>query len=98
MPAAYAAAVAAKDVVAADRARVQMGEVSRDLGRVLSAVTGGRIATYVPPQDAAKYRKFVDALQAQDEAAADEAARWLRARLVREGTALASALSGGGPS
>jgi hypothetical protein len=75
-----------------------MAEVSRDLGAVLDGVTGGRIAEYVPPQDAAQYRAFVDALQAEDAAAAEEAAQWLRGRLSREGTALAAGLSGGVPS
>jgi hypothetical protein len=94
----YAAAVAAGDVPAADRARAEMGAVSRDLGRVLAGVTGGRIAAYVPPQDAAQYRAYVDALEQGDTAAADEAATWLRARLAREGAALAPSLSGGGPT
>lgn len=95
---AYAAAVAAGDVTAADEARAQMGEVSRDLGEVLDSVTDGRIADYVPPQDAAQYRAYVDALDAGDAAGTDEAARWLQGRLAREGAALASVLSGTGPS
>jgi hypothetical protein len=95
---AYAGAVAAGDTAAADQARADMAEVSRLLGSELDRVTGGRIATYVPPQDAAHYRAFVDALQADDTAAAQEAADWLRARLGREGAALAQSLSGGGPS
>lgn len=94
---AYAAAVASDDVAAADRARAQMADVSRRLGAVLDRVTDGRIAAYVPPQDAAKYRAYVDALQAEDEAAARDAAEWLRARLEREGAALAAGLTGGGP-
>lgn len=95
---AYAAAVASGDVTAADEARARMGEVSRDLGAVLDTATDGRIAAYVPPQDAAKYRAYVDALQAKDVAAADEAAEWLRGRLTREGAALATSLAGGAPS
>ena len=95
---AYAAAVASGDVDAADRARAEMAEVSRELGAVLAGVTGGRIAEYVPPQDAAKYRAFVDALEAGDTRAAQEAAQWLEARLAREGAALALVLAGGSPS
>ena len=52
----------------------------------------------VPPQDAAQYRAFVDALEGEDAAAAEEAAAWLRGRLSREGTALAAALAEGGPA
>ena len=90
----YAAAVAAGDAASADAARGEMGEVSRDLGRQLDALTDGRIASYVPPQDAARQRAYVDALEAQDDAAAQETAGWLRARLAREGAALATALAG----
>ena len=92
---AYAAAVGLGDVAAADDARARMGEVSRELGRVLDGVTQGRIATYVPPQDAAQYRAFVDALEAEDAATAEQVAAWVRGRLLREGTALASGLEGG---
>jgi hypothetical protein len=95
---AYAGAVAAADVPAADRARARMGEVSRRLGEVLDEVTDGRIAGYVPPQDAAQYRAYVDALEGGDTVDRDEAARWLRGRLVREGAALAAGLAGAGPS
>lgn len=95
---AYAAAVAAGDGTAADRARGRMAEVSRALGGVLAGVTDGRIAGDVPPQDAAQYRAFVDALEADDAVRADEAAAWLRARLAREGAALAAGLAGAGPS
>ena len=94
----YAAAVASGDVAGADRARTRMGEVSRALGTVLDGVTGGRIAAYVPPQDAAQHRAFVDALERGDARAAEDAAAWLRGRLVREGTALAAGLSEGGRS
>lgn len=75
-----------------------MAEVSRDLGAVLAGVTDGRIAAYVPPQDAAAYRAFVDALEAGDTRAAQEAAEWLEARSAREGAALALGLAGGSPS
>lgn len=95
---AYAGAVAAADLPAADRARARMGEVSRRLGEVLDKVTDGRIAGYVPPQDAAQYRAYVDALEAGDTVGRDEAARWLRGRLAREGAALAAGLSEAGPS
>lgn len=94
---AYATAIASGDQAAADAARGRMGEVSRGLGDVLDGVTDGRIADYVPPQDAAQYRAYVDALHAEDAAAADQAAAWLRSRLSREGAALAAALSEGGP-
>lgn len=95
---AYAGAVAAGDGAAADRARAQMGAVSRELGAVLDTVTDGRIADYVPPQDAAQYRAYVDGLGVGDAAGAEAAAQWLRGRLAREGVALAAAVPGGGPS
>jgi hypothetical protein len=94
----YATAVAASDTVSADWARGRMAEVSRGLGAELARLTRGGIASHVPPQDAAKYRMFVDALEAGDAAAADATAKWLRARLGREGVALADALAGGGRS
>lgn len=92
---AYAAAVGRGDTAAADEGRTRMGEVSRELGGLLDGVTDGGIATYVPPQDAARYRAFVDALEAEDAEAADEQAQWLRSRLAREGLALAAGLEGG---
>lgn len=92
---AYAEAVASGDAAGADRARAQMGEVSRRLGRVLDPVTDARIAAYVPPQDAAQYRAYVDALEAGDDRAAEQAAAWIRGRLVREGAALAAGLAEG---
>ena len=95
---AYAAAVAVDDTAGADRARGRMGEISRELGDVLAGTTDGRIADYVPPQDAAQYRAYVDALAAGDAAGADAAAEWLRGRLSREGAALAAGLDDGGPS
>ncbi len=75
----------------------EMGAVSRALGAVLDPVTGGRIADYVPPQDAAQYRAYVDGLDAGDAAGAGAAAQWLRGRLAREGVALAPAAPGAGP-
>jgi hypothetical protein len=90
---AYAEAVRDGDASGADRARADMGSVSRALGATLDPVTGGGIAPYVPPQDAGRLRDFVDALRAGDAAAASEQERWLRARLTREGTALARGLA-----
>lgn len=90
---AYAEAVAAGDAVEADRARAAMGSVSRTLGATLERVTGGDIAAYVPPQDAGRLRAFVDARSAGDAEEASEHEQWLRARLTREGAALARALT-----
>lgn len=90
---AYAEAVRAGDLAAADRARADMGNVSRRLGQTLDRVTSGRIASYVPPQDAGGLRAYVDALVAGQDASAAETAQWLSGRLSREGTALAAGLA-----
>lgn len=91
---AYAEAVREGDVAGADRARADMGEVSRRLGLTLDRVTSGRIASYVPPQDAGGMRAYVDALAAGQDASAAETAQYLSGRLSREGAALAAALAG----
>ena len=93
---AYALAVRDGDASGADRARAEMGSVGRALGGTLDRVTGGGIGPYVPPQDAGRLRDFVDALRAGDAAAASEQERWLRARLTREGDALARGLASQG--
>lgn len=91
---AYATAVRDDDDAAADQARAELGATSRVLGTSLEELTSGAVTRFVPPEDAARMRDFVDAHAAGDAATAADLEAWLTARTGREGVAIATALAG----